>query len=300
VSLSVTSDICADYVDDNKTAQYVMTCALKVAGRFLHICAIATESEDIAWASREPLGRFARMVLIGPNQTLIEHKLFEVHNESRSKRSGDMAAEFGYAVDSEMRGHPFDDVILWKLRAERAAYLEHDYQACLVFLNTSLEFRFRALGEALKFDLGRAGRTRDRDAVANLLSSRNTRNLVERLGTTVCGSTWNAAATRSDPEARPPALAEYWRHAYQTRSGVVHSAMRVTQESAEASLRAHGDLVEFVNDALSARALEFPGAALTALGAQGILLRGGWTDQVRDAVLAVHAQHPNGPWLEPN
>lgn len=286
--------------EDVATARLVMDAALGAIRRFLHICAIATENEDIAWASREPLAKHARMLLIG-NKELLHHKFFRVHNQGVSKPTADISKDIRYAIDAERRAHPFDQVILWKLRAERAQQLEHDYQAAILFFNTSLEFRFRAMGQALEYDLSRAARPGDESRVRRVLENHNTRDLIETIGSIITATDWVLRLDGSKRPACPPELADYWATAYEIRSGVVHAIAPVTNNEMEVSADAHGRLVKLVNNALAKSALTFPGTALMALGSQGIIniTEKPLSAELISAINEVAGLHPSGTWLPP-
>lgn len=294
------------YQSDNDTAVAISEALLECVHRFVRICITTLESEDLA-TDHTWFGRYAGITFLGANDQILDHRPFRLipppSPSSLDKRT--IQTRYKYASSSHLADHPIDQVIIWRIRAQRQADIERDYQSSAVALNTSMEICLWAVARALHQDLLRCGSPQNQQRatkLGNVLSGTNYADVANQIGTVLEKRMWHSG--RSLPVGPPlatipPELAAYWSDTYPLRNRVVHEGHAAVLSEIEGAFKAYYALWEYLRDLVCREALSFPGTALMLLGMQELYNRNLLTTALQQAIERADQLHPKGTWNSP-
>ncbi len=254
--------------------------ALETFNRYLHAYMVATAP------ALDPLAIVEFRLGDGTPLDTGPFILPAAHRTSSSLNPGLVSDRLKHAVRAEGHGHPIDDVILWRLRAEHLLNYVGDYELSLLALQTSVERLVYALASAIAVDKGASKET------VKQVQEKHFGPLVKSLQHDLGGS-W-------DKNRREQPFGAYWQHLYVVRNQVGHAGRRVDFHVAERAFQGYREFKEFIEDRVLRKANVFSRTAMMLFGLQDLVARGGGTRAVLDLDRQLQRSGQEYGWWEPS
>ena len=183
-----------------------------------------------------------------------------------------------------------DPVMTWVLharRAQRALYLDCDFESSVIWQHAAAETLFDVM---LLLSLWEEG-LEIHEAAEIFRPSLRTK--LRTIYASRFGGTWDASA-RNTPIAR------FMRHIADIRNRVIHASYQPTEEEAKLGLVVGSEIEEFIKGRLVAKRYVYPRTALMILGEPGLQRRDAWSKRMAEQTEEV-LDEPDwmsqfGPW----
>lgn len=262
--------------------------ALELVNRYLHAYMIATEEPDVRFLTPEALDPHIIAEFRHLDGSPIDSGGFTLPASERAPRSMDpglLQQRLHYAMRAEAAGHPIDEYVLWRVRAEHLINYVGDYELSVLALQTSAELLLYAVATAICVDKG-CGATEVAEVRAAHFAA-----LPKRLQHDL-GGNW-------DRKCDDQPFGQYWQLLYVLRNQIGHAGRRITFEQADHAFQAYRQFTEFFEDRVLERTEQFPGAALMLFGRATLMERGSYTSAVARLVEDLDRNGQLYGWWEP-
>ncbi len=263
--------------------------ALDTFNRYLHAYMVACESSSVRFLTAQALDPLAIVEFRLADGTPLDAGAFilpAAHRTSNSLNPSVVNSRLKHAVRAEGHGHPVDDVILWRVRAEHLLNYVGDYELSLLALQTSVERLVYALASAVAVDKGAS-----KEAVKQV-QEKHFGPLTKTLQHDLGGS-W-------DKNRLDQPFGAYWQHLYLVRNQVGHAGRRIDFHVAERAFQGYRDFKEFIEDRVLRKANVFSRTAMMLFGLQDLVARGGGTRAVLDLDRQLQRSGEEYGWWEPS
>ncbi len=262
--------------------------ALRAFNRYLHAYMIAAEDSSARFLTPQALDPFAIVEFRLLDGSPLDSGLFTLPAAQRGPDLQDkrrLLKRLQHALKAEGQGHPIDDVVLWRVRAEHLINYVGDYELSVLALQTSAERLLYALAAAIAVDKGQ-----DAEAVDSIRRKRFdalTKTLQHDLG-----GSW-------DRSQQDQPFGAYWQDLYQLRNHVGHAGRRVQFHEAARGFGAYREFKEFVEHRVLEKVNVFPRTALMLFGLQGLIENGRATHKVLQLDRELQRSGQDWGWWEP-
>lgn len=262
--------------------------ALEALNRYLHAYMIASEDAAARFLTAQALDFFALAEFRRLDGSPLDSDIFTLPSAYQHKSAIDERAllrRLDYAVKAESQGHPIDDVVLWRIRAEHHLNFVGDYELSVLALQTSVERLLFAIASAIAVDKGEGADFVDQ------LQKKSFDALTKTLQHDLGGS-W-------DRKLDEKPFGAYWQDLYRLRNQVGHAGRRVNFLEAARAFEVYRDLKEFVEDRVLGKVDTFPRTGMMLFGLQDLAERGRATQSVLDLDSSLRDRGQEWGWWRP-
>ncbi len=265
-------------------------CALTALNRYIHAYMTASEDAAVRFLTPQALDPIAMTEFRSAEGASLETGLFYLPAAQRRATfdlsSSELSQRLSDFLYAEARGHPIDDVILWRVRAEHLVNYVGDYELGVVALQTSAERLVYALRTCIAVDHGMS-----RQEIEEL-RGRPFKPILESLRQDLKGGSWDLS------RANQP-VGRYWQHTYLLRNSIGHAGRRIDETTAERAFEAYREFKEFLEGRVLEKKSAFPRTALMLFSAQGLQDRGHLTRRLQEFALQLKSSGQDWGFWEP-
>ncbi len=288
VDVEIDNDLQPPLNNTRPVQELVFERALAVLNRYLYAHLLASESASARLLTPQALDAFALVEFRAPRGLVsgpFRFPLPGAHRQPHLPNSGVLLSRLQHNMRAESYGHPVNDVIVWRVRAEHLVNYVGDFELSVVALQTSAERLIFALVCASVVDRG-GGRHEVSQVRRGTFDSAFNR-LQQELG-----GNWDRS--RDDIPVGP-----YWKGVYVLRNRIVHAGQRIDLAQAEGAFDDYREFKEFLETQLLAKSQQLPRTALMYFGLQGIVDRGKVRPAVANLVAELDKSGQDWGWWEP-